>query len=158
MRNAILTLTLLLLPGSILIVDPFISEESEQEKILRDIRSTEFSIENLHTYLELMEAPDPKIIMSQFILETGWFTSKLFIDGNNLAGMKVPSRRDTKASGTIYGFASYSHWTDSVDDFLLWLDFHSLSEGYADHLQSIGYAENPEYYTKIMNIYSRLEI
>lgn len=155
MKFFALTLTILLIPASVMVVDSYVNERHETQRTLNHIRTTEFSMENLQTYLELKNAPDPKIMMSQFALETGWFSSRLFIEGNNLAGMKLPAKRETTAIGELLGHARYNHWTDSVDDFLLWLDFHSLSEGYLHHLKSKGYAKDPVYFSKVMSIYKR---
>lgn len=156
--RTLLLFIILSIPSSVAVIDPGTHREKERVETIHALKQSEFSESSLVQYLILKDAPDYLIIYSQFILETGWFTSKLFLEGNNLAGMKMPARRKTTAKGVIYGHARYDHWTDSVDDFLLWLDFHSLSEGYAEELKSKGYAENPEYYTKIMNIYTSLKI
>lgn len=41
----------------------------------------------------------PDIVMAQCIEESGHFTSRLFVDGHNCTGMKVPSTRPTLAVG-----------------------------------------------------------
>lgn len=41
----------------------------------------------------------PGIVMAQCIEESGHFTSRLFVDGHNCTGMKVPSTRPTLAVG-----------------------------------------------------------
>lgn len=125
---------------------------------IEKLKKSDFSINNLREYLLEINSPDPEIILSQFILETGWFKSRLFVDGNNIAGMKMPRKRETTAIGTIYNHAKYSHWTDSVDDFMLWLDYHSLSERYADHLESKCYAQDSEYYNRIISIHKRIKL
>lgn len=155
MRVIVLTIMLSLLPA---IDVTSLTETPVTEQAWLDIlRKSDFSVENLHRYLELREAPSRFTIISQFALETGWFNSRLFKDGNNLAGMKVPSRRETTATGSVYGYASYNHWTDSVDDFLLWLEYHSLGENYVEYLKRGSYAEDPHYYQKIMNIRKRIK-
>ena len=119
---------------------------------IKELKHSSFSIENLEKYLQLTQAPDPDIMISQFIVETGWFTSKSFLLGNNISGMKVPAKRITTSSGKIFGYAKYNHWTDSVDDFLLWLQYHGLSEGYVDHLRKRCYSQNDNYYSLIMKV------
>jgi len=119
---------------------------------IREIKSASFSIENLVKYLKLKDAPDPEVMISQFIVETGWFKSKLFTLGNNICGMKLAKKRTTTATGEMFGYASFNHWTDSVDDFLLWLQYHGLSSGYFDHVQKKSYSENSGYCTLVLKV------
>lgn len=123
---------------------------------IKELRNTEFSIDNLYKYLKLTNVPDPEIVIAQFIVETGWFKSFLFKKGNNISGMKKATKRATTCIGTISGYAKFSHWTSSVDDFKLWLDYHGLSEGYFKHLQSKKYSESSGYYTLIIKVHKRI--
>ena len=119
---------------------------------IREMKLAPFSIENLVKYLKLKDAPDPEVMISQFIVETGWFKSKLFTRGNNICGMKVAKKRTTTATGEMFGYASFNHWSDSVDDFLLWLQYHGLSSGYFDHVQKKSYSENSGYCTLVLKV------
>jgi len=87
--------------------------------------------------------------MKQFILETGHFRSKSFTKYNNISGMKLPRVRPTTAIGTGYGHAAYNHWTDSVDDYLLWQEYNkdklASTNTYYQFLSKVGYAENSQY-------------
>lgn len=125
---------------------------------IREMKTTTFSVDNLVRYLTLTGAPDPKMMVSQFIVETGWFKSKLFTKGNNICGMKLAKKRQTTATGTMYGYASFAHWTDSVDDFLLWLKYHNLSNGYFDQVQKKGYSENSQYCQLVLKVHKQLKI
>lgn len=125
---------------------------------IREMKSTTFSVDNLVRYLQLMNAPDAEIMISQFIVETGWFKSKLFLRGNNICGMKLAKKRATTATGEMFGYASYNHWTDSVDDFLLWLQYHGLSTGYFDHVQKKSYSENSGYCKLVLKVHKQLKI
>jgi uncharacterized FlgJ-related protein len=129
-----------------------------QEWEIRQMKTTTFSVDNLVRYLTLTGAPDPKMMVSQFIVETGWFKSKLFTKGNNICGMKLAKKRQTTATGTMYGYASFAHWTDSVDDFLLWLKYHNLSNGYFDQVQKKGYSENSQYCQLVLKVHKQLKI
>lgn len=119
---------------------------------IAEMKATSFSIDNLVTYLKMQNAPDIEVVVAQFIVETGWFKSRLFTVGNNICGMKVAKKRSTTATGTMYGYASFAHWTDSVDDFLLWLKYHNLSEGYFDHIQKKSYSENGSYCSLVLKV------
>ena len=125
---------------------------------IREMKMAPFSMNNLVKYLSLIDAPDPKVMISQFVVETGWFKSKLFNIGNNICGMKLAQKRQTLATGTIYGYASFAHWTDSVDDFLLWLKYHNLSNGYFDHIQRKNYSENNQYCQLVLKVHKQLKI
>jgi len=65
-----------------------------------------------------------KILTAVAMHETGLFTSKIFKENNNLYGMKQPVRRATVSLGAKNGYASYASISDSIEDLLLWFDFH----------------------------------
>lgn len=129
-----------------------------RELEIREMKMSTFTMDNLVKYLSLIDAPDPKVMISQFVVETGWFKSKLFNIGNNICGMKLAQKRQTLATGTLYGYASFAHWTDSVDDFLLWLKYHNLSNGYFDHIQRKNYSENNQYCQLVLKVHKQLKI
>jgi uncharacterized FlgJ-related protein len=60
------------------------------------------------------------IMVAQARIETGWYTSKIFIHNNNLFGMKFPERRITTAIGSNRGHAQYISWQQSVADYKIW--------------------------------------
>ena len=62
----------------------------------------------------------PYIVLAQAILETGHFESKIFVENNNLFGMKEARVRLNLAKGTQYGHAYYDNWKESVSDYALW--------------------------------------
>ncbi len=125
---------------------------------IREMKMTPFSVDNLVKYLKLIDAPDPEMMIAQFVVETGWFKSKLFTKGNNVCGMKLAHKRQTTAIGQMYGYAAFEHWTDSVDDFLMWLDYHNLSNGYFDQVQKKGYSENSQYCQLVLKVHKQLKI
>jgi hypothetical protein len=124
-------------------------KELRVKKEISDLKHSDFSIKHLKRYLKLKGVKDSKIVLKQFILETGHFRSKSFTRYNNLSGMKLPRIRPTTAIGTGYGHAAYKHWTDSVDDYLLWQEYnkHKLADAtdYYQFLSKVGYAENSQY-------------
>jgi uncharacterized FlgJ-related protein len=60
------------------------------------------------------------IMVAQARIETGWYTSKIFIHNNNIFGMKFPERRHTTAIGSDRGHAQYISWQQSVADYKIW--------------------------------------
>lgn len=116
---------------------------------LSEIKKLDFSPQLLKEYLILKNTSNMEIVLAQFKLETGWFKSQSFMLYNNIAGMKRPKIRANLATGEGLGHASYDHWTDSVDDYFLWLDYHREklleSDDYFDFLEKVGYSENGDY-------------
>jgi len=124
------------------------------------LREQDFSYENLKDYIYLNYRTNKKIILSQAILETGFFTSDIFIENNNLFGMKEPRVRPTKALGSNRGHATYNHWTCSVDDYVLWYQYMTRNKSYTNYfsfLNSIGYAEDGDYIFKLKTIITMID-
>lgn len=130
-------------------------EEMNREFVTRlridEIQSSRFAPELLWEYIGLAGIQHRDIVYRQAILETGWFTSGSFAEFNNLFGMKVPRIRVDRVAGSGYGHASYSHWTQSVDDYKLWQDYWRVHPNvdYYGFLDEVGYAEAKNY-TKIL--------
>ena len=113
----------------------------------------EFSVELLKEciYYEKIEHPD--IVLKQSFIETGNYTSELFLVANNLFGMRFPHYRTTTAIVEYEYHSKYLHWTDSVKDYKIWqewwLGLGYRFDEYLVFLYYIGYAEDPLYVLKI---------
>lgn len=121
---------------------------------IRKLEKSAFTYNNFLKYLKVVGLYNDTII-KQAILETGWFSSKSFIVGNNLFGMKVVYNRPTTSDGEFLLYAKYSHWTQSIQDFKLFLEYYKVnldSDNYYDFLKRIGYAESEEYLNILTNI------
>ena len=114
-------------------------------------------------YYEGIKYQDIVLLQSQ--LETGHYTSDIFLNGNNLFGMKYPNRRPTVATGIYKEHAKYAHWSDSVVDYAMWQEYY-LSRGYRLEgeidddfyliiLKSIPYAEDSRYVPKLVEMSQR---
>lgn len=100
--------------------------EIEQIKKAEDIsklRKSEFTPDRLLEYLKLRNVRNRLIVYRQAVLETGWFKSGSFTEFSNLFGMKVPRIRVSLVRGSGYGHSAYDHWTDSVEDFIMWQEY-----------------------------------
>lgn len=100
----------------------------------------------------------PDIVFAQAILESGHMKDKVFTDGNNLFGMKVPSRRPTLAVGVIHGHAKFNTWMDSVKDYAIWQSIYCRGlarEEYFNYLDKV-YSENKNYVKILKTIISRV--
>jgi uncharacterized FlgJ-related protein len=100
----------------------------------------------------------PDIVFAQAVLESGHFKSPLFINQNNLFGMKVPKKRETTATNKgNKGYAKYIDWDSSIDDYLLWQQFtlKNKSELTKDQYMSLLsriYAEDKNYVLLLKNV------
>jgi uncharacterized FlgJ-related protein len=107
-----------------------------------------FSKESLIGLIKKMNFKHPCIVLGQSILETGHFKSKIFIENNNLFGMKKSSSRITMSDSIQNGHAYYDNWEDSVYDYALYQSTYlrkiKSEEEYFNYL-SRSYAESDEY-------------
>lgn len=108
----------------------------------------------VYDYIYQLNIAHPEIVLIQARIESGNFTSNLFLEYNNMFGMKMPYRRPTMAIGkTNSGFAIYGSWKDSVIDYALYQAYSAKNlseEAYIDHLNE-HYAEDSLYNSKIIN-------
>ena len=162
MRKTILLLSLMIIPlaGAC----PQSPKEQKEKMIfeckkqifLNGIYDKPFSVELFKEALTYAGINSPEIVFKQAILETGNFTSELFLYGNNLFGMKLPQTRTTKAIGQFNYHAKYWHWFDSVLDYRLWQEFYArLSydlQDYYTFLEQIRYAVDKQYINKLKDI------
>jgi hypothetical protein len=107
--------------------------------------TTSFSPENLKLALEQVRVSNPDIVYKQAILETGTFTSAIFIENNNLFGMKHPYVRSTTSLGKNRGHAKYASWFQSVKDMKLFQIFYR---------PRIEYMHNNNYYNFLDDVYA----
>jgi len=107
-----------------------------------------------------LDPPMVRLLQAQAIHETGNFTSRLFLENNNVFGMKIPSIRKTLnvAPGTEI-FSQFVSIGDSVKDMLFYLDHFSIPLNqddpflYAQVLKDKNYYEDPVeiYFKGLMN-------
>ena len=96
----------------------------------------------------------PDVAMAQSMLETGYFKSGIFLDNNNLFGMKQATVRVNTASGTQHNHAYYDTWRESVYDYAFYQTrYLSGAKTESEYLYVLGqsYAEDPNYVTKLQN-------
>ena len=83
----------------------------------------------------------PQIVAAQALLETGYFTSRVCLENNNLFGLRRPS------NGCYYTFNS---WEESVKAYKDYVQYKYKGGNYYDFLNRIGYAEDGGYILKVM--------
>jgi len=135
---------------------------AEKSLFYFQVRYLPFSEDLLIKCLEYEGIKYQEVVLLQSRLETGFYTSDIFLNGNNLFGMKYPERRPTVATGTYREHAQYAHWSDSVIDYALWQEYY-ISRGYrigegedSDFyllvLKNIPYAEDKKYVSKLVEL------
>ena len=119
------------------------------------IQQQPFCTALLEEYMDLIAMPHKKIAYYQAVLETSYFQSLVFIENNNLFGMKQAFVRPNTAVGTNRGHAVYNHWTCSVNDYKLRYVYFSRHRTYTDYLAFLvetGYAEDMHYINKLITM------
>lgn len=102
----------------------------------------------------------PEVVFAQAVIESGHFKSPLFINKNNLFGMKVPKKRETTAVNKgNKGYAKYHSWDSSVDDYLLWQQFTLKNKSEltkTQYLSLLGkiYAKDKKYISSLKRVMS----
>ena len=94
-------------------------EEIEKELLVLNLKEEEskFTEEKFVNELIRLNVKYPHIVMAQSIVETGHFSSHIFIENHNLFGMKEAMVRVNTARGTQFGHAYYDDWYESVYDY-----------------------------------------
>lgn len=84
-----------------------------------------------------------KVVLAQAILETGWFTSSVCRNKNNLFGLTNPR------TGQYYEF---NHWTESVRAYYTKVQNRYKGGNYLLWLDEIGYAEKKTYVQALIEL------
>ncbi len=108
---------------------------------------SELTIGNLYKILDKYDVKFKKIVVAQAILETGYFSSILCVQSHNIFGLRHPS------DGSYYVF---NNWEESVKAYKEDVQYKYTSGDYYTFLTNIGYAQDPQYTRKVMQIVSTL--
>ncbi len=112
----------------------------------------EFTRANLEKYMEEIGIKYINFTLAQAIHESGNFTSRRFVQDNNMFGMKKAEIRKTTAIKTRNGYAVYGSWKKSVEDFFLMqekiLIKHKTKTAYVRYIAK-NYAKDPQYMQKL---------
>lgn len=91
--------------------------------------------------LEYYEIKHPEIVLVQAQLETGRYKSKVCKENNNLFGLYNSNSKK---------YFKFKHWTESVEAYGKYIQNKYNGTGnYYHFLDSIGYAEDPNYIKKL---------
>lgn len=91
----------------------------------------------------------PDIVRAQAILETGHYRSRVFKEYNNLFGLYDSKNQD---------YFKFEHWSESVAAYISMVQYkYKPPDNYYSFLERIGYAEDPDYISKVKSIVNRIE-
>jgi len=100
------------------------------------------------------------LVLAQSALETAWWSSDVYRNGNNAFGLRLASVRDTPAVGTYAGHAQYLNVQDSAWDY--WdrqaaFDIPNTSDAaaYVAATVSSGYATASNYGPAWLDVYAQ---
>jgi flagellum-specific peptidoglycan hydrolase FlgJ len=128
---------------------------TQEEKIILIREYNGFSKEMLTKKIAELNFRFPHIILAQATLESGHFKSDVFLENNNMFGMKEAFQRTNLAKGTNRGHAYYDSWQEGVYDYALYYATYLYSikseEEYYDYLRQ-NYAGDPTYVQRLKQI------
>ena len=134
---------------------------SQEDKLIVIREYNEFSEVKLIDKITELNFRYPHIILTQAKLESGHFKSTIFLENNNMFGMKEAKLRANLAKGTNRGHAYYETWQESVIDYALYYSSYLRSintEGeYFEYLRQ-NYAEDPTYVQRLKQIISKQDL
>jgi len=134
---------------------------SQEDKLIVIREYNEFSENKLIEKITELNFRYPHIILAQAKLESGHFKSTIFLENNNMFGMKEAKLRANLAKGTNRGHAYYETWQESVIDYALYYSSYLRSintEGeYFEYLRQ-NYAEDPTYVQRLKQIIKKQEL
>ena len=103
----------------------------------------ELNIQNLVGEMDRCGITNQRYVVAQALLETGYFTSRVCLECNNLFGLRRPS------DGSYYEF---DRWEESVKAYKEYVQYKYKGGDYLLFLKRIGYAEDPNYIVKVHQI------
>lgn len=99
--------------------------------------------------LDYYNIQHPDIVYAQAVLETGYFKSNLYLENNNLFGLYDSKNNE---------YFKFDHWSKSVLGYINSIQYKydsTYNNNYYDFLHNLGYAEDPDYNTKLKIIVNK---
>ena len=109
----------------------------------------------LYLFLRDNNAWYPEILLKQAKIESGNYTSNVYINTNNLYGMKkVGKRQTTQLNNTYNGYGCYTNWCESVLDRMLWdvFYFKNKKPTEEEYLKAMSIYAEADNYTELLKI------
>lgn len=134
---------------------------SQEEKLIVIREYNGFSEQRLIEKIKQLNFRYPHIILAQAKLESGHFKSTIFLENNNMFGMKEAKLRANLAKGTNRNHAYYETWQDCILDYALYYSTYLSdirTEGeYFEYLRQ-NYAEDPTYVQRLKEVIKKQDL
>lgn len=134
---------------------------SQEERLIVIREYNEFSETKLIEKIKQLNFRYPHIILAQAKLESGHFKSTIFLENNNMFGMREAKLRANLAKGTNRNHAYYDSWQDCVLDYALYYStylYKIKTEGeYFEYLRQ-NYAEDPTYVQRLKQMIKKQDL
>lgn len=128
---------------------------SAEERVLFLKKNDQFNQDKLVSMMKGLNVKYPWILMAQSILETGHWKSQIFLENNNLFGMKEAKTRITTSLGTQNNHSYYDTWRESVYDYAFYQSRYlgnvNSEQDYFDYIQAT-YSETPSYVQQLKKV------
>lgn len=128
--------------------EQIVQEIPFKEQIVQEI-SFEDSVYN---YILKLNIQHPEVVLRQARIESGNFKSRIFLENNNMFGMKMPNKRPNMVSGINRGYAVYNNWKESVIDYALYQVYSGKNLSKENYIKMLNnnYVEDTEYLNKLI--------
>ena len=103
------------------------------------------NVTDVYRYLVHLDVKHKEIVLSQIVLETGWFTSYSCKNRNNITGFTNNN-----------GYYVYNTWKESVNHYKKWQDKYYKKGCYYSFLTDVGYAKDSIYVYKLKQLVGKL--
>lgn len=124
------------------------------DKFIISKYNQEFSNQELFNLLNKLKVKHIDIVIAQSKIETANYSSKVFLENNNLFGMRQSKQRITTSTGTNLGHSTYDNWQDSVMDYAIYQSMYLNNKSRSEYLAYLraNYAEDKNYVELIEKI------
>lgn len=98
--------------------------KNTRDEGLDDIINNSFTKQALINEIICHKFKYPDIVLAQALLESGHFKSDVFLENNNLFGMRQPKKRYTLCKGSNLNHALYDNWIICVEDRMIYEELY----------------------------------
>ena len=123
------------------------------QEVIDIVFNNSFNIDRFHLEVINSNFKYPDIVIAQAYIESSHFKSPVWLENNNMFGMKEPKTRLTLCKGTNLNHGVYDNWTDCVKDRLIYesIYLYKLSrEEYLEYLDATYAKAGGTYYSDLI--------
>ena len=124
-------------------VKPVPMKKYPRTRSYRNWEERELTMLNLLEVIREVGLTNGLIVLAQALLETGYFSSRVCKEYNNLFGLYDSKNRE---------YFRFARWEDSVVAYQRMIQYKYKGGNYFQFLKRIGYAEDPRYLVKLAKV------